>query len=157
MPNNKGAANGGFRYVELPEGNSKAIAFYTAEISKTAYYTAGAWVNLTTDGGVFGVRSAATGEILGSVELKATEGYAFVSVSGVALEKGTTAEVFVQGAENCGTILADDFQLLRTDGEDMPTFANLHSFKVENAYNMVMDPDQHTISFHVPLVLTSLD
>lgn len=150
MPNNKGAANGGFRYVELPEGNSKAIAFYTAEISKTAYYTAGAWVNLTTDGGVFGVRSAATGEILGSVELKATEGYAFVSVSGVALEKGTTAEAFVQGAENCGTILADDFQLLRTDGEDMPTFANLHSFKVENAYNMVMDPDQHTISFHVP-------
>ena len=149
MPNSSSAARNGFRFARIPAERSDAEVSYAVDISRTAFYEAGVWVKNPAGGGVFGVRNHATGAVIGSVELAANKAYTFISVADLPLEKGAKIEVFLTGSADCGQIDADDFQLVRQEGGELPPFVTLHSFRVAEQIRQTIDAENKTITFHV--------
>lgn len=149
LPNNRVDSRGGFRLVQIPAGDSDAEAYYTAELPATANYTAGAWVKTASALGVLGVRTA-SGAVLKEITLPNTNGeYQFVELT-FAAEGDTQVQIYLKGAEGCGQIDGDDFQILYKDKENLPEFVTLHAFDVENATSVKMDSDKKTIAVTVP-------
>lgn len=149
LPNSNQASRGGFRFARIPAGDSDAEAYYTAVLPDTANYTAGAWVKTDSALGVLGVRTA-SGAVLQETTLPNTNSeYQFVELT-FAAEGDTQVQIYLKGAEGCGQIDGDDFQILYKDKENLPEFVTLHAFDVEGATSVKMDSDNKTIAVTVP-------
>ena len=149
MPNSSSASRGGFRFARIPASDSDAEVYYTTDIPMTANYTAGAWVKTSSALGFLGVRTA-SGAVLKEIALPETSGtYQFVELT-FAAEGGSQVQFYLKGAENCGQIDGDDFQILYRDRESLPEFVTLHSFDVEGATSVKMDSGAKTVAITVP-------
>ena len=150
-PNNKNNARGGFRYVSIPAGDSDAEAYYGVEIERSAYYIAGAWVKLPNGESTLGVRLSGSATPIKSVTIPASAEYAYVTLSDIALEKGSRVEVYVMGNSGSEVMFADDFELIADNTKAPPAYTNLISFTAEGQVGSAdIDTENKTITFKVP-------
>lgn len=148
----QGNGHRGMIVAVLPANDADTEAAAPVSIERTGYYSASAWINLPEGTSTFGIRIAGSETPLDSIEVNAdSSGFQLVTLSDVALEKGSTVEVYMQGNSGAAKAYTDDFALWIDGSKEAPAFANLLSFSAEQQIgDAKINTEEKTVSFTVP-------
>ncbi|WP_312692620.1 Ig-like domain-containing protein [Caproiciproducens sp.] len=134
----------------LLNAKDSALVYQDVTVPQSGYYNIGAYVKCDNAGGELGVRNPGCSKAISSVPLTQTSGYQFVSIPDVALEKGSSAEVYIKGTSAC-PVSVDNVEMIRDISKGTPKFTNIKSFAADEqiGYPVINNVDK-TVNFHVP-------